>query len=269
MKIVVSLPAIVLSLSVASHGLLLLAPMPQSTEADIALSADSEASGELSVVVLSPPEPPAEPGIASTEVVNGSLPSATVEASPESPLQTKPMPEPAIAAAIPEPSLPEDTGLPESDPPPETPDRPLEEGPPLDGREEEIEPQYGDPITPESVGPLMGYGDTFPHFEGAVGGCFGFVECRRVSGVGSYRAVARSLVASLEAQGYGVDRRDDLDDTGRNVYELMAPDGDAIQYLLVFSDIDGSAIYVMSDEIMTLHDLQTLQAQSQANRHSG
>lgn len=145
---------------------------------------------------------------------------------------------------------------------------PLEDEPPAFA-DEAIEPAYGELVTPEPVGPLVGYNETFPHFEGAVGGCFGFTECRRVSGAGSYRSVARSLIDDLEAQGYGVDLRDDLEDTGRNVYELSPPNGDPIKYLLVFSDRDGSAIYVMSEEIMTLNELQSLQAQSQTVRHSG
>jgi hypothetical protein len=74
--------------------------------------------------------------------------------------------------------------------------------------------------------------------------------------------VARSLVTDLEAQGYTVTLRDDLEDTGRNVYELLPPDETTLQYLLVFSDLDGSAIYVMSQEIMTLDDLQALQTQA-------
>jgi hypothetical protein len=108
----------------------------------------------------------------------------------------------------------------------------------------------------------VAYTNTFPHFEGAASGCFGFQECRRVSGAGSYRNVARSLISGLEAQGYQVKLRDDLEDTGRNVYELSSPDTSELKYLMVFSDADGSAVYVMSTEIMTLNDLQALQLQT-------
>jgi uncharacterized protein (DUF302 family) len=89
-----------------------------------------------------------------------------------------------------------------------------------------------------------------------------------VTGIGSYREVGRSLIANLETQGYRVKLRHDLEDTGRNVYELTPPDS-AIepQYLIVFSDpADGSAVYVMSKEILTLKELQSLQAQAPADR---
>jgi hypothetical protein len=116
-------------------------------------------------------------------------------------------------------------------------------------------------------GPLMSYGDRFPHFEGAVGGCFGLNECRQVSGVGSYRTVARSLIAGLEAQGYAVRLRDDLEDTGRNVYELTPPDEVATrQFLMVFSNTDGSAIYVRRPDVMTLDELKALATQSGDDR---
>ena len=192
--------------------------------------------------------------------------------APEIPQPTAPKPAAPIA---PPPSskpalLPTDV-IPESAPPPPTSQplpaqstepapRPPDELPIADGAPT---PAFSPP--PED-GPLTRYGDRFPHFEGAVGGCFGLSECRQVSGVGSYRTVARSLIAGLENQGYRVNPRDDLEDTGRNVYELMPPGGDATrQFLMVFSGADGSAIYVMSPEILTLEELRALAAQRKSN----
>lgn len=117
-----------------------------------------------------------------------------------------------------------------------------------------------DESSPENAaGPLASYGADFPHLAGATGGCFGLADCRQVPNAGSYRAVARSLIDGLKNNGYQVNLRDDLEDTGRNVYELTRPGNETgQQYLMVFSVPDGSAIYVMGREILTLADLQTL-----------
>jgi hypothetical protein len=123
---------------------------------------------------------------------------------------------------------------------------------------------------PPNEGPLLSYGAQFPHFEGATSGCLGLGECRQVNGVGSYRDVADSLIAGLENQGYGVKLRDDLEDTARNVYELTLPGNEATrQFLLVFQGAEiGSAIYVMSPEIMTLDELRSLAAQVAGHRRA-
>jgi len=252
--------------------------MPETAESGITLeSAEEESNAALSVVVLSKQSPTTEetapPPPPSAEV--GSVPSQPIAAKPEpSPnaseplLQTDIIPDQPIAEPVPSEDGPITEPVPPQDPTViEDPEVSLE----AESLEAEVdihsEFEKSLPDLPPA-GPLMSYGETFPHFQGAVEGCFGFNQCRRVSGAGSYRSVARSLISDLEAQGYDVDLRDDLEDTGRNVYELMPPDGDAIQYLLVFSDVDGSAIYVMSDTIMTLNDLQALQAPTQQSRQS-
>jgi len=152
-------------------------------------------------------------------------------------------------------------------PPAAQPDLPVEPAPPTVDElpvDDTSTPSF---TPPADDGPLMSYSDGFPHVAGAVGGCFGLSECRQVSDAGNYRAVARSLIDGLEAQGYAVRLRDDLEDTGRNVYELTPPNGHiGNQFLMVFSGLDGSAIYVMSPEVMTLEDLKALSAQ-QVDRH--
>ena len=275
MKRAVYMSVAMLALSAASHGAILLMPVPELTEPDVSLSSHSDASDGVSVVILPRPDvaqdtvgqPPVAIAESASPPQTASAPPAPVALEP--PLQTAIIPNKTLPEPPPEPPLPEETVPPM---PEEVPsaleDPPIEENTPT-FLETEVDPNSSEPVSSEPVGPLVGYNDTFPHFEGAVGGCFGVTECRRVSGVGSYRSVARSLISSLESQGYGVELRDDLEDTGRNVYELMPPDGDAVQYLLVFSDRDGSAIYVMSDEIMTLNDLQALQAQSRLRHHLG
>lgn len=248
-----------------------MAPMPEPADSGLALQESSaETDAELSVVML-PKQPAAEdspmvtPPPSPNPVTSREIAPKPLRPAEEEPLlQTDIIPE----AAPPAPSLPTEPATPESWLPEDLPSTPSPEANLLPEPEPTPNPQYGEPITATPAGPLINYDDTFPHFEGAVGGCFGFTECRRVSGAGSYRAVARSLIADLETQGYGVELRDDLEDTGRNVYELLPPDEDTKKYLLVFSDMDGSAIYVMSDEIMTLSDLQALQVQTESSDQS-
>lgn len=259
----------------AAHGVFLIAPMPETTESAITLeSAEQESNAELSVVVLSKQSPTPEKTAPPSAEVN-SVSSQTIASKPEpSPNASEPLlqadiiPDQSIAEPVPFEDLPITESVPPEEPTVvEDPEVSLE----AESLEAEVDAnsefEKSLPDLPPA-GPLMSYGDTFPHFQGAVEGCFGFNQCRRVSGAGSYRSVARSLISDLEAQGYDVDLRDDLEDTGRNVYELMPPGGDAIQYLLVFSDSDGSAVYVISDTIMTLNDLQALQAQTQQSRQS-
>ncbi len=249
---------VVLFLSLTAHGVLLILPMPSDRPSESLPEAVSEsANGELSVVVLS--EKPstldeatvAEP---TSEAATVAPASPSVPPVPVEPPVARPSPVPAavplapdMTAGSPEPAIEDLPQLAETEP------LPVFE-PPVDALNETVQSP--------SVEPLVSYAVTFPHFEGAEDGCFGVSECRRVNGAGTYRSVARSLVTDLEAQGYTVTLRDDLEDTGRNVYELLPPDETTLQYLLVFSDLDGSAIYVMSQEIMTLDDLQALQTQA-------
>ena len=244
--------------------------MPEPEQSETMLeAADNPSDSDLSVVVLPKQSP--------DEETAPSAPPAPIAATPQSPplgerVIPPPQPEPLLQTDViardvsSEPALPEEPVTP--DPAIDEPSLPTTSTEPTEPQaapEPESEPE---PAESPPAGPLVSYSDAFPHFEGAVGGCFGFNQCRRVSDAGSYRSVARSLISGLEAQGYRVDLRDDLEDTGRNVYELVPPNSDVVQYLLVFSDSDGSAVYVMSDTIMTLNDLQALQAQSAHSRQS-
>ena len=245
----VVISALVVVLSAVAHSLVLWMPMPATRQPAAPSTAESEPA-DLSVVVLPQSEAPSAP-------------------PPPEPPQPPAPPSAAPIAPPPAPALLPTDVIPESPPPaPPAPAAPTAAPPPddlpiADGAAESAF------VPPPNDGPLSSYGDRFPHFEGAVGGCFGLSECRQVSGVGSYRTVARSLIAGLESQGYRVKLRDDLEDTGRNVYELTPPGNDPPQqFLMVFSGTDGSAIYVMSPEIMTLEELQALAAQRESNRLS-
>ncbi|MDB9526852.1 hypothetical protein PN498_12705 [Oscillatoria sp. CS-180] len=245
----------VFALSVISHGLLLTVPLPKAEEKEaipIAESSEQPRTEDVTVVIL--PEQPEE--------------SAAKEAASEDSVTRSPEP-PSVDNLL-QNSVISGTGFPEAAEPqpeldntvfPPAEDTPAQEDPVLEDvpTEESPTPAYGDPVS-GSEGPLRGYSSDFPHVEGSVTGCFGLSDCRRVSSAVSYRSVGRSIVSGLEDQGYSVDLRDDLEDTGRNVYELIHPDeGGTVKYLIVFSDVDGSAVYVMSNEILTLGDLQALQ----------
>ncbi|MBE7386166.1 MAG: hypothetical protein F6J95_032850 [Leptolyngbya sp. SIO1E4] len=254
----VYIPGALLMLSLVSHGLILKIPVPQLSQPETPSESPLPQPEDIAVVILPEQEAPA----AAVPDLPETLPPSDVRPETVSPAAAIPAPEPA--AIPPEPSLPEETAAPtepEIDPSVPSDDAPVDDA---------TTPSYSDPDPPAPVGPLATYGDEFPHHANAVGGCFGLAECRRVSGEGSYRNVARSLIADLEVNGYGVKLRDDLDDTGRWVYELTVPgSASSPQYLIVFSDIDGSAVYVMSDQVLTLNELQALNAQTSSNHQAG
>ena len=245
----VLIPAIVLALSAGAHSLLLLVPMPQSSESALRPNSPETEADSIAVIML--PEDPEAEVAAVPELARPSEPAAPPVAE-SVPLQPNVISEPVLSPApnpdslsAPEPGLNAEPEL-----------------PPEDGL---TSPGFVDPqpaTDPTPVGPLVGYSDIFPHAAGAESGCFGLGDCRRVVGGGNYRRVAASLIDDLENQGYSVDQRDDLDDPGRHVYEVVSPGDTLIQYLIVFSDGLESAVYVMSDEIITLAELQKLAVQS-------
>lgn len=230
--------------------------MPESRQASTLPTVEADPE-DLSVMIL--PDQEADETVPEPAPMPSSVP-----ASPRSPtkeadlLPTNVIPESPPRAPQP---------MPAATPPEITEPTATDELPIADDPSPTFTPPPTEPEDPVDEGPLMGYGDRFPHYAGAVGGCFGLSECRQVSGVGSYRTVARSLIAGLEEQGYLVELRDDLEDTGRNVYELTPPGpGTTRQFLMVFSNTDGSAIYVMSPDVMTLDELKALAAQSGDDR---
>lgn len=235
-------PAILLLLSVSVHGLLLVLPLPERTaEEPETLSRDEEALLQQEAIAVSdlpvveaPPEPP-----------------------PQSPEAATPPPGAEVAAATPAPA---------NQATPRSPAPPVPEQRDLDNLPEEDELPIEDGLDAETDDPgsedpeeIVAFSPDFPHYEGAEGGCYGITACQRVRGVGSYRNVARGLVPSFEARGYAVTLREDLEDTGRQVYEMQSLDDGSTQYLMVFSDLDGSAVYVVSTRILSLNDLKTLQ----------
>lgn len=240
----------VVALSAVAHGVILWMPMPEVQPPSPPTAAEPEPE-DMSVVVLSDQETPPVPA---PQPSRSPAPEPAPAIAPPPAKETTLLPTDVIPeASLPPAPLPSQPAAPT---PPAPDDLPIAEG--------DATPALPPPA---STGPLIEYGDRFPHFDGAVGGCFGLSECRQVSDIGNYRTVARSLIAGLEDQGYTVELRDDLEDTGRNVYELIPPgNGSTRQFLLVFSNTDGSAIYVMSPDVMTLDELKSLSAQRGGDR---
>ena len=110
------------------------------------------------------------------------------------------------------------------------------------------EPEYG------KVMPLSA---EFPDLEGAEAGSFGLEGCRTM--LGNLHEIEQQLIAQLEANNYQLTRRDDIEDSGRRVFEVVTPDEPGeLYYLNVFSSDIGKAVYVLTVDILSLVELQQL-----------
>lgn len=172
----------------------------------------------------------------------------------------KPLPPPQPTTAPP----PEPTPTPVSVAPQPTPQLAPAPPPPVAEPEPAAEPTPEPTPTPSpepvEAGIVIPFRDDFPHPAGSTAGCFALQNCRRLENISSYRQTARDLVAQLEAQGYHVTPRDDTDNTGLELYEIVEaddPDG-VVQYLSIFSDGIGSAVYTITQEIISLEELREL-----------
>lgn len=109
------------------------------------------------------------------------------------------------------------------------------------------------PSEPPAANLQISFAD-FPDLAGAQGGCFDSSQCRQISGT-PFRDAAQTLQQQMESQGYQVTPRDDLEDTGQKIYQLVALDG-ATRYLSVLSSDVGSTVYLLASEPLTIADLQ-------------
>ncbi|MGD1898835.1 MAG: hypothetical protein ACFB16_18010 [Phormidesmis sp.] len=106
-------------------------------------------------------------------------------------------------------------------------------------------------------GQVMPLSEEFPHLAGAQSGCYGLAGCHQLAG--NYRQAAQQLIDQMEAQGYQLNERDDIEDTGHRVFEVIAPnEPEKIYYLNVFSPDVGSTVYVVTTDILNLEQLQQL-----------
>lgn len=242
----------VLTLSFASHGLVLQIPMPQPSRSEVASESESlepdDLSEDLTVVVLPKQTPSPEP----------------VSENASLPLAAEPLPEPAdevIEAFAPEAEALEWQESAE----PVMPETDIESLEPTEPEVSEPEPLPLDEDnlpTPEVEVTELSASDepkAFVHPEGAVEGCADLAAaCGRVDG-GNYRQRAKDSVATLQAQGYTVRELEGQSDTGYRVYEALQPSQDDIaRYLTVISQVDGSVWYFFEDRIITPGELDGL-----------
>ena len=103
----------------------------------------------------------------------------------------------------------------------------------------------------------MPLSEEFPHLAGAQSGCYGLAGCHQLAS--NYRQAAQQLIDQMEAQGYQLNERDDIEDTGHRVFEVIAPnEPEKIYYLNVLSPDVGSTVYVVTTDILNLEQLQQL-----------
>lgn len=241
--------------SIGAHIILIKLPMPPLGQAlsDKTLDENSkdsalEPSVPLSVAALSDliePSPPAPP----------IAPEPPADPNPPAPTElTAPVP------IVPEPSQPI------------TPPEPLATEP--EEPELTIEPTPTSPVTPPTQPPtpntlqleaetVVHFSETFPHLAGTQLGCFGLSNCGRVEGmVRSHRDASRQLIPELESQGYQVTVHNE--DDGPLVYKLLDPQQPEaeVQYLNIFPDGLGAAVYVITLEPISLEELKQLDSQS-------
>ncbi|MEO0706889.1 MAG: hypothetical protein AAF050_14640 [Cyanobacteria bacterium J06649_5] len=197
--------------------------------------------------------------------LSGSVTSPGPVASPDSgtssgtslershPIQ--PIPAPQIIEPVIQPQ-PLEQAVPEMDLAASAPLQPLSSDPvdPQISAEPELnssldnEPEYG---------AVIALGEEFPHLAEAQSGCYGLEGCQQLSG--NYRRAAQQLIEQMESQGYQLTKRDDLDDTGHRVFEVIAPsEPEKTYYLNVFSPDAGSTVYVLAIDILSLTELQQL-----------
>ncbi|MEM9815510.1 MAG: hypothetical protein AAF827_03720 [Cyanobacteria bacterium P01_D01_bin.6] len=228
----------VVTLSVVTHGAVLWLPLPSPAPQEESLSVPQPRDEEIAVVVI--PEQASAVAPLPQDIESSPAPSADsapVEAGVLLPTDVAP------EAALPPPPLPSEPMTAPS----------AKELPEAEGTPQSV-------VTPPTnEGPLLEYGDGFPHVAGAVGDCFGLSECRQVPDASNFQDVRQNLPDALITQGYEAERRHDLTDSGLNVFAIKAPGSSEEQFLTIFSSVeDDSVIYILTSEPLTLEQLKQL-----------
>lgn len=109
--------------------------------------------------------------------------------------------------------------------------------------------------SPDPVPPLAIPFGNLPQLAGTEVGCFGLSTCHQLSNGTSFRSAGQTLEAELQAQGYQVRARDDLEETGRKVYEISKDN--KTRFLNVLSTDVGTTVYLVTPEPIQVAELQT------------
>lgn len=226
-------------LSLILHGAVLFFPAPPSQE-------EAKESEEVAVQITSLPEPAEQ--VLDEDSSDEPLPEPEEEEEP-APAASNPVPQAAPPASEPERSLPP----PPSDAIPPTPsdESPSAQQttsvsqPPPEPEAPVLDPQ------PQPSAPLPFA--SFPHLTDASAGCFGVDNCHQVEDR-NFRQISTELIDRLEAQGYEVRSRDDLEVSGLKVYEVTQ-DG-VTRYLSLLQPELDTSVYVLAAQPVTISELQ-------------
>ncbi|MEA5464578.1 hypothetical protein [Leptothoe sp. PORK10 BA2] len=238
---------VLIGLSLALHGGLLLLPMPQGG--------------------FSPVEP--EPELENRVEESGAIALTTL------PIVTKPKSENVSPIAPPLPAIAQPPSAPLTQVPENLPDEVLADLAESEQREDESDPAVPQPEQPpeqtepdpENPAPEKGlavqFSSDFPHIAGSLSGCYGLENCRRTEGE-NYTNVLDNLSKSLEAQGYELtpyDGNDDSDVRNHRIYEMRLPNDPqaGVKYLNVFGDGLKAAIYIITPHVITQAELAALE----------
>lgn len=106
-----------------------------------------------------------------------------------------------------------------------------------------------DPVPP----PALPFADV-PVLAGSQTGCFGLGTCHQMTDGTNFRTAGQTLEQELSAKGYRVKLRDDIEETGRKVYEISK--NNETRYLNVLSSDVGSTVYLVTTQPVSLSELQ-------------
>jgi len=251
LKRILSYKAVLLSLGV--HGILFCVPWLSRPLLIPEAALISENSAAAEPVVIEMTELPATPPTVLPKLAEPVLPAPEVSVLVAPPV-AQPLPSESLLDVPPaEVSVQEQDSFPE----PALPE--------LEAEPEVVVPDVADPysglssLTEDSpeYGSLVQLDDDFPHLVGAQSGCYGLENCHQLSG--NFRQAAQALVAQMESQNYQLTEREDIDNTGHRVFDVIVPDEpDTTYYLNIFSPDVGRTVYVLTVDILTLNELQRL-----------
>lgn len=251
------------------HGLAMLLTLPKRSlqtnpKAPEADALSFERSQSISTVSLPAGTLTAKDPVALAESDSLTSPSIDLSISPSDSLTAviaqQPIPEEPLPAQVEQPIAPVPAAAPEVTPESSTPLQ-VQPAEPAPGSAQSANQNNITPVSalgsePE-YGKVMPLSSEFPDLEGAEAGCFGLEGCRAM--LGNLHDIEQQLIAQLEANNYRLTKRDDIEDSGRRVFEVIAPDEpDELYYLNVFSSDIGKAVYVLTVDILSLVELQQL-----------
>ncbi len=213
-----------LFLSIGLHIVILLMPLPDRSSSEPAPEPVLSPSPQVPLTRLPSPQPSA-----SLTPSPKPSPAPSVIATP--PVRVAPSPPLAARPATPPPPQrsPQPTPSPRSASPSPTPSP--------------------DPVPP----PAIPFSDV-PVLAGAQTGCYGMGVCHQLTDGTPFRSAGQNLESQFQSQGYTVQLRDDLEETGRKIYELTR--SGETRFLNVFSINVGETIYLVTPQPISLQELE-------------